>query len=256
MPIKSYRPTTPTRRFQTVLGGSRRPGEADARRDIPVIADVRLPFIPQTVTEGQIGAQTPVVLRKKSQIVLHDARVGIAGIDAELRGAASQLPDLGRSVRGRCIPRLGMTVDWGRNGRNDAVRDGRIGNLRNGKSAADRRPRHEVHRHSERLQARLKRADGCVLGRDQDGDVGPIDVGPLNVCLRQVGGEGARAAVLLVEIAGHADPGGAARITQGALAEQLGVSGAIGGAELQRPGRANLQCSGRPELRGSDEGSQ
>src|SRR5262249_16642605 len=76
-----------------ILGVARSPREADARREIAMVSDIGLPFVTQAVAEREVGANAPIVLRKQAEIVLHDARIRIAGIDIELRSAAPELPD-------------------------------------------------------------------------------------------------------------------------------------------------------------------
>src|SRR5581483_1412337 len=72
------------------IGRTGRPGKADARRKIELAVNVRLVLVPQAVAQHKVRPDAPVVLSVEANISLRNLGRRIAGIDAELRSAATQ----------------------------------------------------------------------------------------------------------------------------------------------------------------------
>ena len=70
------------------------PRQRHARREIPVVADVVLRFVPQPVAEGQVGTRPPIVVQEQSGVELAHRRQRRARAQTELRSAAAQQADL------------------------------------------------------------------------------------------------------------------------------------------------------------------
>src|SRR5207244_12509012 len=74
-------------------GGTRGPGDADSRRNITPVVNIGLGFIAQPETHRKVGTHTPIVTHERSDIELAGRETGCTGVEAELRGAASQSAD-------------------------------------------------------------------------------------------------------------------------------------------------------------------
>ena len=91
------------------------PGDANARRQVAMVADVGLCLVAQPVAQCEVRPHAPVVVHKQANVELVHRHSGRAGIQPELSRAAAVLADstsftvlmLGGRVRGRTL----ATVD-------------------------------------------------------------------------------------------------------------------------------------------------
>src|SRR5439155_20890723 len=72
----------------------RRPRHADTRGKIAPVVNIVLRLIAQPETESEVRLRLPVIADECAQIKLAAGNNRVSGVDAKLRRAASELPDL------------------------------------------------------------------------------------------------------------------------------------------------------------------
>src|SRR5207253_11382965 len=83
------------RRMRTITG-RRRPGKRQSRRKVRRAVSICLILVSQSITEGSIWTNLPLVLSIDTAIDLRNGRQRISRLDAELRSAAAKRANLRR----------------------------------------------------------------------------------------------------------------------------------------------------------------
>src|SRR5207247_110189 len=146
----------PARAQRGAAAGKRRPGHADSRRDIVVVAHVGFRLVPDAHTEGEVSANTRVVLKVQGSL---------QGVEADIRVADASCVASGtsRDERVETLERVRPEIIRGRVRPNAASIDLHAGAKRmNAAHVVEIRANSEAPRTLPTLQLRPARCERLV----------------------------------------------------------------------------------------------